>query len=695
MVLGPFKNLRGCLSDDDDRPVICGEGIQFRYGLDMNYGEVSLIMKEDFWRGMRGWYGGHFAQFPVFLTLNSGKELGPWVLDTTNPKEYTLARTRMQVDALRFRKEAIQRFISAVENEPDLAWTDLVNTNFAKQVQTLAENPCGGMESLQDLTFPGALLQLHIGQNVEFDHVQKILFPAWLRYYKEIIPEFNTTGEDIANKLNEENQRPGSPWFHKVVFVGSATVASEAIVFGGLIQAKANQKSTQYKQGKSHSTVVVSPQQYLAELQVYFDLLEQIPGQYQVLRSRYAIADAPEPHMRNKRLNLERPYCIDEHCEQTKNDLSIFKTFAPLPPNDAFYAYQGESYVDWKKPLNTDDSTYDRVRRFCQVPTVEDILLPVKSVDAVRVLSYNVHNWHNPCPKGLNDPLTSQVDTSVVGRKIDHALTVIKAVNPDIVMLQEVVPWFSSPPKTKNDFTRIAFTVVVEAFRDAGYPFCALEDTIEELRTGPYYMLALATFSKYQIVETDVYQLNSERIVMRTKININGTPLTTVYNTQLEQKEDFWWTGQADKFNTKYGKFDMDDKLAAVGARHRFRPGIQHRQSEMIMEIMKSKNEQALIAGDMNINADAEFNMNRLLTLVYPFRVPLIAFVGKNQSAAAKTLGQGELNSANNEMTGMFSESVIDYFIVPPQFQHLVMYVVQTIGSDHYPIFMDIPIKPQ
>ncbi len=156
-ILGAYKNIRGCQdAADSNSQVICGVGAQFRYGLDLNYGEVVLIMKDDFWQGMRGFVptSKNFANFPILYIIGGQTEIeAPWVLDVNNLPEYNLARTRMQADALRFRKESIERFLEPKGDDWETDY-DYENHKVPEQLKLIESSPCNAMNANNQETRP-------------------------------------------------------------------------------------------------------------------------------------------------------------------------------------------------------------------------------------------------------------------------------------------------------------------------------------------------------------------------------------------------------------------------------------------------------------------------------------------------------------------------------------------------------------
>jgi endonuclease/exonuclease/phosphatase family metal-dependent hydrolase len=81
-------------------------------------------------------------------------------------------------------------------------------------------------------------------------------------------------------------------------------------------------------------------------------------------------------------------------------------------PHDGAYTYTGQKAKD----------------KFCLTEPV-----PRKAENAFRILSYNIHNFHKVCP--LEDP------TKFRRKNPSFALNVIKDFKPNIVLLQEFVPY--------------------------------------------------------------------------------------------------------------------------------------------------------------------------------------------------------------------------------------------------------------
>jgi Metal-dependent hydrolase len=112
----------------------------------------------------------------------------------------------------------------------------------------------------------------------------------------------------------------------------------------------------------------------------------------------------------------------------------------------------------YDKKAFPEDSSYQHIGNFCH-----DEEKPRKDADVFRIVSFNVHDFHSACPVAQGKR-----------RKSPHfARDVIKDFDPDMVLLQEMVPYVES-----NDAARahrqqrkiyVDFSLFDSAMRDLGF----------------------------------------------------------------------------------------------------------------------------------------------------------------------------------------------------------------------------------
>jgi hypothetical protein len=143
------RYIRCCKTDGE----VYHKGAQFRYGIDSQYGDIVFVMKPSFWRGMKG-YDSHksaIVQNPVFGHVHRHD-----FIEYNGAGNINLVERWFEQDAryFDFRRPA----------------EESVRVGHGKE--------CKG----QEWSFSWCNIQMHLANNVELKHVEKVYAPAWVVY---------------------------------------------------------------------------------------------------------------------------------------------------------------------------------------------------------------------------------------------------------------------------------------------------------------------------------------------------------------------------------------------------------------------------------------------------------------------------------------------------------------------------------
>ena len=159
-------------------------GAQFRYGLDSQYGEIVFIMKPDFWKGMKG------------VNYKSKSQV-----------EHIVAGHIHQHDFIEYAGPGNENLIDR--------WLemDAMNYDFRKPITPGSHFGSGKECKHHDWAYSWCNIQLHIGENVGFEHVEKVYVPTWLISDTGTIKKIEEKGVNITLlRLLVTNQLPNYPY---------------------------------------------------------------------------------------------------------------------------------------------------------------------------------------------------------------------------------------------------------------------------------------------------------------------------------------------------------------------------------------------------------------------------------------------------------------------------------------------------
>lgn len=165
------RHIRCC----DSEGVILNRGAQFRYGVDSQYGDIVFVMKPDFWRPMKG---------------SDHKNRGM--------KDHVVVGHFYKKDFIEYSGDAdvflIERWL---ENEARVY-------DYRPETSGLNGKECKKSE----WNVSWCNIQLHIGENVGFEHIEKVYAPAWIVYDNETVATIERNGINttmlrllVTNKL--------------------------------------------------------------------------------------------------------------------------------------------------------------------------------------------------------------------------------------------------------------------------------------------------------------------------------------------------------------------------------------------------------------------------------------------------------------------------------------------------------------
>jgi hypothetical protein len=253
MLAGYYDHLRCC----DKNGGILGYGIQFRHGLDSQYGEIKFIMKNGFEKNKKGVevdlqndvvMGTKLVNHPVYVDFHKkkeykGKELkhrlreeaqrfGERVERTQHPytpltqEEFTFLKQYGEkiVDKDVYEDTICDVLLDIYKQSKDTTYSE---EEFEKLCETMkymaidagGPTPCRGEE---ESGYTWCNLQLHIGENVPFTDVNAVLIPRFLLYLDDITLAGMTVPE-LLKTLQQSRTWKGkmNPFYKKLYFVGT------------------------------------------------------------------------------------------------------------------------------------------------------------------------------------------------------------------------------------------------------------------------------------------------------------------------------------------------------------------------------------------------------------------------------------------------------------------------------------------
>lgn len=314
--------------------------------------------------------------------------------------------------------------------------------------------------------------------------------------------------------------------------------------------------------------------------------------------------------------------------------------------------------------------------------------IPAKTSDICRVATYNVHFWQNPYSFW-----------GKLGDDFDKMIEVIKKVNPDILILEEVGGPISPMDKLFND----TFSQMGYAYR----AFCSTNTTGVNVASG---RLCNCILSKYPFEsapvkkqfntnpDTRIGQNNEQRCFVGASVLLPNNKKVSVYGTHLEVRP-----------------IKMRNASSAV---RNITP--ETARKEQLQELVKhitdaDNNENIIIGADFNASRaqDLQYkigaktllnileeNWNNLLNeMGTPARLGSLVDQKPAFFALEYLMQQGwkesfELSGFTQPQFTTWSGTRIDFLFLNPSWNLPIKgsYVVYDSASDHLPVIMDIDL---
>jgi hypothetical protein len=165
--------------------MVINEGAQFRYGLDSQYGDIIFVMKDDFWKNMRG---AHYSERKLADHVIVGHLHSHDFLQYSGEADTNLIDRWLEMDA----------YFYDIRKPP------------APGVHIGHSRECMGDTHW---AFSWCNIQLHIGENVCFSNVEKMYAPAWLVHDAETMARIEQKGgvNTTLLRLLVTNRLPNFP----------------------------------------------------------------------------------------------------------------------------------------------------------------------------------------------------------------------------------------------------------------------------------------------------------------------------------------------------------------------------------------------------------------------------------------------------------------------------------------------------
>jgi endonuclease/exonuclease/phosphatase family metal-dependent hydrolase len=363
----------------------------------------------------------------------------------------------------------------------------------------------------------------------------------------------------------------------------------------------------------------------------------------------------------NKSVSVTNPYIASEfdRTEKKKDILNSIHMYAKFMNFNSPNAYEFD-----QSKVNDE---------YC----IRNEVIPQKKIGALRIVSYNVHNWVKQCKD--KDPKIIRKIPFAVGRNENATLTMIYNFLSDIVFLQEIVPIYKTQPTDDASIEKGNFEPLVHKFALMGLNYYFIGDTHysekpSALDAGfPYFMLCNATFSKYPIIESKTVELGNNRIVVVCVIKILENKHVATYNVHIEHDEfakDYSGT------KLKYKQIQINNLANII-------------YSDSITFDTKYPGIVYILGGDFNNT----FQKNIINTKTIPD-------MGVNFTPITDMLTYVEpelsvLPTDNQKkMTGQNVSEIIDHFFVSKNAKFVdnkpKTLIIPVNDSDHYPILIDL-----
>jgi endonuclease/exonuclease/phosphatase family metal-dependent hydrolase len=278
------------------------------------------------------------------------------------------------------------------------------------------------------------------------------------------------------------------------------------------------------------------------------------------------------------------------------------------------------------------------------------------SNNTLRIMTFNIHNMITRCNQGISPIFGNNLNPFEKSRDIKRFIKFFEKSHADILCLQEVVPITNIDiDKDIKDYEYIRNNFNFEYFNELmakiGYKYKIISSTmngyfIKEERRH-YYFLGNAIYSKYPLVNSQIYQYNF--------LNRNFITTTVKYN-----KKEF------NLVNVHWEYFKDDDKLIL--------------QTDLLINKLKElynlKN--IILCGDFNINLLIKRNGKRYID--WEKRTGFVKHYGPFNSVYKKSLA-----------TNFSQGDTTDYILMSKQNILKCVYsnIIQTDISDHYAVYAD------
>ena len=289
------------------------------------------------------------------------------------------------------------------------------------------------------------------------------------------------------------------------------------------------------------------------------------------------------------------------------NNIIIYDLYKP-------YLYPGETY--YSNELCKDEKIYKS-----------------KSIDSLRIITYNVHNFITRCNQGINPLYGKGLNPFQKARDIKRFIDFFKDVNADILCLQEVVPILEKDilndiddyEYIRNNFN---FKYLNKLMYDIGYKYKIISSANKghDIR---YYFLGNAIYSKIKLNNSKIYQISFlDRNIITTQISYKNK-IINIVNCHMEYK-------------TK-------DIL----------------QYNILEEIIKNL-DNIILCGDFNIN-------------LY------------DNKSKIKYINDNFNNTNKNIISNFHRNNTTDYILLSKEsrIKNIYTHTIKTYLSDHYPIITD------
>ena len=289
------------------------------------------------------------------------------------------------------------------------------------------------------------------------------------------------------------------------------------------------------------------------------------------------------------------------------NNIIIYDSYKP-------YLYPGETY--YLNELCKDEKIYKS-----------------KSIDNLRIMTYNVHNFITRCNQGINPLYGKGLNPFQKARDIKRFIDFFKDVNADILCLQEVVPILEKDilndiddyEYIRNNFN---FKYLNKLMYDIGYKYKIISSA-NKGHDVRYYFLGNAIYSKIKLNNSKIYQISFlDRNIITTQISYKNK-IINIVNCHMEYKSK-------DIF-----------------------------QYNILEEIIKNL-DNIILCGDFNIN-------------LY------------DNKSKIKYINDNFNNTNKNIITNFHRNNTTDYILISKKslIKNIYTHTIKTYLSDHYPIITD------